>query len=510
MKIIQVKIKNFRSYGDEISVDFNNLTAFVGKNDIGKSTILEALDIFFGGEVIKLDLSDINKACQKNNDQEIQIAVVFDDFPSELVLDTSNFTDLKSEYLLNKEGKLEIVKKYLNAGKPKIFIRAYHPSHEKCFNLHSLKNADLKKIIKDEEIECEDQTRNAVIRKAIWNHYSKDLQLQEQDIETNKEDAKNIWGQLEKELPHYALFQSDRSNSDGDSEVQNPLQSAVDQIFKEDSISEALEKIANEVRKRLEGITNLTLEKVGEMNPEIAKSLKPHIPETKDLKWKDVFKKVSIMGDEDIPINKRGSGVKRLILLNFFRAEAETKSKGEKRNVIYAIEEPETSQHQEHQRMLIDALIELSEQKGIQVILTTHSPTIVKELKFENLRVVRNGENGKEIIPIKEARLPISSLNEANFLAFGEAGEEYHDELYGYLEEKDYLEEYLQEYKKVSAKKYKFQDKTTKEKEKEIALSEYIRHQIHHPENKRNERYTFEELQESIKMMRDFIKQKGK
>ncbi len=28
---------------------FDNLTVFVGKHDIGKSTILEALDIFFNG-----------------------------------------------------------------------------------------------------------------------------------------------------------------------------------------------------------------------------------------------------------------------------------------------------------------------------------------------------------------------------------------------------------------------------------------------------------------------------
>ncbi|MEY8403925.1 AAA family ATPase [Oscillospiraceae bacterium 44-34] len=37
----------------------------------------------------------------------------------------------------------------------------------------------------------------------------------------------------------------------------------------------------------------------------------------------DVFKSVSITSDENIPINKRGSGSKRLILLNFFRAEVE-------------------------------------------------------------------------------------------------------------------------------------------------------------------------------------------
>ena len=46
MKIKQVKISNFRSYKKEVIINFNDLNIFVGKNDIRKSTILEALDIF--------------------------------------------------------------------------------------------------------------------------------------------------------------------------------------------------------------------------------------------------------------------------------------------------------------------------------------------------------------------------------------------------------------------------------------------------------------------------------
>lgn len=53
------------------------------------------------------------------------------------------------------------------------------------------------------------------------------------------------------------------------------------------------------------------------MDPAVANSLNPVIPTADKLKWADVFKAVSISGDEDIPINKRGSGVKRLVLLNF-------------------------------------------------------------------------------------------------------------------------------------------------------------------------------------------------
>ena len=42
MKLKSLRIRNFRSYNSEITIDIDNLTVFVGKNDIGKSTILEA------------------------------------------------------------------------------------------------------------------------------------------------------------------------------------------------------------------------------------------------------------------------------------------------------------------------------------------------------------------------------------------------------------------------------------------------------------------------------------
>ena len=123
-----------------------------------------------------------------------------------------------------------------------------------------------------------------------------------------------------------------------------------------------ISRVATEVETKLKEVSDSTLEKLKEMNPEIANSLNPIIPTAESLKWSDVFKNVSIAGDEDIPINKRGSGVKRLILLNFFRAEAERR-RTEKNipSIVYAIEEPETSQHTEHQKKLITALLTLSQ-----------------------------------------------------------------------------------------------------------------------------------------------------
>ena len=45
--------------------------------------------------------------------------------------------------------------------------------------------------------------------------------------------------------------------------------------------------------------------------------------------------------------------------------------------------------------------------------------------------------------------------------------------------------------------------------EKNIILNEYIRNQIHHPENIINRHFTDEELKESIDLMRKFIEDKS-
>lgn len=62
MKIDSVILSNFRGYKNETTILFNDLTVFVDKNNARKSTVLEALDLFFndGKGVIKCDKTDIN------------------------------------------------------------------------------------------------------------------------------------------------------------------------------------------------------------------------------------------------------------------------------------------------------------------------------------------------------------------------------------------------------------------------------------------------------------------
>ncbi len=397
MKIKKLILENFRIFKNKTIIDFDNLTAFVGKNDIGKSTILDALDIFFNGKEaqVKLDKEDISKGSDSN---DILIGVVFENYPQNIVIDATVQTNLKEEFLLNKDNLLEIHKIFPNGDlkKEKTYIVANHPTNESLKDLLTLKISELKKRAEELEVDLseEDKRVASMIRKAIRGHFNEEgIELNEIEIPIDKEGAKQIWDQLKNYLPLYALFKADRQNVDQDTEVQDPMKIAIKKLLRGEEIRNKLEEIKNEVEKEIIEIANDTIEKLNEMNPEIAQELKPKIPEPK---WESVFRGITISSDEDIPLNKRGSGVRRLILLNFFRAEAE-KRKEERNvpNIVYAFEEPETSQHPEYQKKLIEAFLSLSEREDTQIILTTHSPGIANLLPIESLRFLYKEENGK-------------------------------------------------------------------------------------------------------------------
>jgi len=385
MKIKKLILKNFRIFKEITTIDFDNLTVFIGKNDIGKSTILEVLEIFFNDKDarIKIDKDDLSKGTDFS---EILIGVVFEDLPKELIIDATVETNLEEEYLLNKDGNLEIHKIYSNGKLKETSILANHPNNPNLKDLLSLKISELKTRAQDLSIGLseEDKRVSSKIRKAIRENINEEIELEEISILVDKEGTKQIWEQLKNYMPLCALFQSDRENVDQDSEVQDPMKIAIKKILWGEELQIKLKEIQKEVETTITEIANQTIEKLNEMNPEIAQELKPEIPEPK---WESVFKGITISSDEGIPLNKRGSGVRRLILLNFFRAEAEKKK--EERNVpniIYAFEEPETSQHPEHQRQLIEAFLELSSRDDTQIILSTHSPGIAGLLPVESLR----------------------------------------------------------------------------------------------------------------------------
>ncbi|MBA1299190.1 ATP-binding protein [Pseudomonas carnis] len=388
MKLAQIRLRNFRCYKDEISIDFGDMTALVGRNDAGKSTIMEALDIFFND-----GLPDKHDASKTGNTADLCIIAVFEDLPESLVLDQTQPTSLAAEHLLNVDGKLEIHKVF-NGGleKPKLTnlkIIAVHPTAARVNDLVTLNSQELKARARELNIPLDtvDQRVNSQLRAAIRS-YVADLALDVREISLTEGNGASVWKGMQAQMPSFALFKSDRPSTDQDPEAQDPLNAAIKEAVrqKEPELNAIAIHIEAEVRK----IAELTLKKLQEMDPFLASSLIPNFPPPK---WANLFK-ASITGDDDIPINKRGSGVRRLILLNFFRAKSERLIREQHRpNAIYAIEEPETSQHPRNQRLLISALQEITGTD--QVILTTHTPMLARALPTSALRFITKDENNQ-------------------------------------------------------------------------------------------------------------------
>lgn len=386
MKIKRLRVRNFRCYQEEISVEFGNFTAFVGKNDVGKSSLMDALDIFLNDGA-----PDRNDASKAGDGKDLTIICEFSGLPTQLVIDDSNPTSLSDEYLLNSEGLLEIHKTYsgnLNAPKCSgVCIFAVHPTVQGVGDLVQLKNADLKKRAKERGIDMQgvDQKLNAPIRKRIRDSVQ-DLQLAATLIPLNENNGKSIWDALKVYLPTFALFKSDRQSTDQDPEAQDPLKAAIKEAIKQKEAE--LAAIAKFIEEEVRKVADKTVEKTKEMDAGLATKLNPQFVPPK---WDTLFK-ASITGDDDIPLNKRGSGVRRLLLLNFFRAKAELQALERKTaDVIYGIEEPETSQHPHNQRLLVRALTELSVED--QVIITTHTPMLARSLSDSSLRYIREKDD---------------------------------------------------------------------------------------------------------------------
>lgn len=394
MRLTKVRLRNFRCYRQETSFDIEKLTLFAGRNDAGKSAIFDALNIFF--EEAKLDADD---GSIKGNKNDVCMICEFDDLPEEIDVDAGYKTNLENEYLLNEHERLEIRKVYDGSLKtPKLlgtFAYALHPSAEGVHDLLTLTNKELKDRAKELNVDINDidPRINALIRQRLWESLSDPI-LQPIEIPLDKAVAGKIWGQLKKSLPSYALFKSDRQSTDQDAEAQDPMKAAIKEAIKRQE--DKLEIIAEFVEKEVKSIAEKTVSKIKEMDPTLASQLKPRFSAPN---WAGIFK-VSLTGDDDVPINKRGSGIRRMILLNFFRAKAEktATSKGSP-SVIYAVEEPETSQHPRNQKLLINAFYELSENPDCQVLISTHTPNFARMVPIECLRYISvNADDNREIL----------------------------------------------------------------------------------------------------------------
>tara|TARA_R110002049_G_scaffold252905_4_gene428249 strand:+ start:321 stop:923 length:603 start_codon:yes stop_codon:yes gene_type:complete len=174
LKISKLELTNFRGYRS-VTVEFDsNFNVIIGKNDVGKSTILDALEIFFNNDTVKIDIGDYN--VHVGNEDFMAIQVSFKPEEKEYTIDTIP-TNLKKEFLLDAENNLT-VKKIWNCSKDKLsaaslktYLIAHYPS---VFDtpLITMKIDDLKTLLGNynDHLDVSEVKKNksSSIRQAIY------------------------------------------------------------------------------------------------------------------------------------------------------------------------------------------------------------------------------------------------------------------------------------------------------------------------------------------------------
>lgn len=206
-----------------------------------------------------------------------------------------------------------------------------------------------------------------------------------------------------------------------------------------------------------------------------------------------------------------GSGVEIVLTLLLLRTIA-SESKG---SIVYLLDEPELHLHPKAQQKLVDLLLEESKTK--QIIISTHSPYVIKGCMLKSTRklIFRRGATGTVDVQDTQTAwggLPWSpSWGEINYVAYDLSTVEYHNELYGWLQEKHSLakendvEQYLVSKNVPLSKKWSRLKAGSQQQPYDVSLSTYVRNSIHHPESSANAPFSEPELRGSIEILRTVI-----
>lgn len=380
MIIKELVLKNFRCFGpDEETIEFDNLTTIIGANSSGKSAVLGALLKLFGrsGEERDIKRSDFHVPMGKKpeeideNSLYIEVIISFPELMTDKTVAERTVPSLFQKMVVDDVD-----------GEPYIRIRL-----DACWKKTNTPDGDIDSnisfiTVSREEDNDPEKNRSPAkvsdIRSNIQMIYVP--AIREPSHQLKNASGTILWRILnginwpkdinEQINDHMKPVNSIFDNQDGVKQVQKIIQAQWQSFHKDSRYTETKIKFTN-------SDLNSILNKIDiEFSPtEIPKSYN---------------------------INSLGEGLKSLFYLSLVNSLLEiefisqTESAEQKAFnllppslTILAVEEPENHIAPQLLGRIIDNLYQISTKKNSQVILTSHSPSIVKRIKPESIRHLR-------------------------------------------------------------------------------------------------------------------------
>lgn len=207
--------------------------------------------------------------------------------------------------------------------------------------------------------------------------------------------------------------------------------------------------------------------------------------------------------------DQRSDGFKQFV--SFLLTVSAQHTNSQLQNTILLLDEPETHLHPIAQEFFLEELKEISKTNNNVVFFATHSNYFIDKKHLDRNYKVWKEDDQTFIKKFDEKNSTYASVN---YEVFNIVSTDYHNELYGLafdLSELTDLKKFDANIKEIVKKTpMKRNYKHTNQNQFDCSLPTYVRHQIHHPENKLNVEYTEKEFKESIAILQQFIDEKAK
>lgn len=399
-------MQNFRSLKD-VSIDFENVTTFIGPNGVGKSTVLRALDWFFNGSK-NGDLSE-HDCTNGDSTQNIRVEVQFSGLSAEDRSELGTYVPPGADNFVAWKTRTPEGAEYLSAN-----AKGYESfTPIKAAGLSATDKKALYNSLRGSmpELGLPAASTAGAVDNALreWESANVDkLTELPETLQTNFFGF-NSTGKMSG-LFDFVLITADLRAAEESSDVKTSiigriLERTVDRTSADEQIAGIVEQsrlaqqqvYLDNFREPLQEMSDRLNSVVSTYSP--GRSLKV-IPAEVELKAPRTTFNVSILdGILETSVERQGHGFQRTLLISSLQMLAEHGSASANGVICLAIEEPELFQHPVQAQAFAKVLRDLAEDAGknIQITYATHSPLFIEAQQFSQVRRLTRSADGNNV-----------------------------------------------------------------------------------------------------------------